>query len=362
MSTESVINVPERPRKIYFGGKSPKAIPWYPLPYMEEYLQNLQIDECSAEYIRPIRVALAHFATFAKTEGIRHPEEITRQHILLFQAYLQAITKQNGEPLSLAYRQQLMKYLRTWVNWMIQIEHIERNPWIRIKVGTVKKKPKPLEDDEIARLFESHRNQAFIMPPFSFHRREVIIVLLYGWGLRIHELHSINMTHMDARQDWVTVRNKGGGKKVMPYGQAIKDVVQRWMRQRVSKADYGEDALLIDQFGKRLSIDIIRKTVSQLGDRAGISINPHRLRDTFGTTMLDNDVEIERIMALMGHKDRAQTLAYARLNNPKLSQAHDRVITPLLTRLLNTPMPPPPVDPPPPTESESYESEIEDDF
>jgi len=109
----------DAPKRIYFGGKSKKPLPWHPLPFMEEYLENLEIDERASEYLRPIKVGLSHFATFAATQDdIQHPNEIKREHILRFQAYLTTVTQENGRALSLAYRQQLMKYVRGWVNWL----------------------------------------------------------------------------------------------------------------------------------------------------------------------------------------------------------------------------------------------------
>lgn len=331
----------ERP---LFGGKSPAAMPWHPLPHMEEWLENLAAEEVSLGYIRPAKVALAHFAIFAATENIRHPDEITRHHLLRFQTYLTAATKQDGDPLSMSYRKQLMKYIRNWINWLHGVEHIENNPWVRIRVGTVAKKPKPLENDEIDLLFQTHRQQAFAIPPFFYHRRETILVLLYAWGLRIGELQSLNVAAMDLRLDYVTSRNKsraGGAndQKVLPYGDELKNVVGRWLRVRATKAEVGEDALFIDQHGQPLSTHTIRKIITDLGRRAGIQINPHRLRDTFGTTMLDNDVPVERIMKMMGHTQRAQTLAYSKVRDHKIKESHDEVVNPLISRLISGSVP-----------------------
>lgn len=319
--------------KPLFGGKSPKALPWKPLPHMQEYLDNLAVDGVSDGYINASKVGLAHFAMFAETENIKHPEELERTHILRFQAYLLNVTKENGQPLSLSYRRQLMKYLRTWINWLDEVEHITRNPWVRIRIGYQNKVPKPLEDEEIAALFDAHRRTAFSIHPFFFHRRETILVLLYGWGLRIHELKALTVTDMDMRLDFVTARNKGGGTKVLPYADEMKQVVNRWLIHRSKKALPGLDALLIDSNGQSLSDDMIRRIVTELGHRAGITINPHRLRDSFGTKMLDNDVPVERIMKMMGHTQRSQTMAYSRVNDPKLKESHDAVINPLISRL-----------------------------
>lgn len=329
----------DRPRSKHFGGKAPAPMPWKPLPYMEEFLEELSAGEHAESYMKAVHLGLAHFSVFAETEGIKHPEEITRSHLLRFQAYLQHARTYNDKPFALSYRQQLMKYNRSWINWMAMVGHIEHNPWVRIRVGAVAKKPKPLENDEIELLFEAHRKHAFSVPPFFYHRREVILVLLYAWGLRVHELASLSVTAMDMRLDWVTVRNKGGGSKVLPYGDEIKAVTQRWIRARAKYAETGEDFLLIDRNGKRLSEAMIHKIVKELGTKAGVTINPHRLRDTFGTTMLDNDVEVERIMKMMGHTSRRQTLAYSRVNDHKVKESHDKVMNPLIGKLLGGHLP-----------------------
>lgn len=335
---------PDGTDRVYFGGKGNKANPWHPLPYMNEYLYELENAETprSAEYLRPVRAGLGHFAEWAPSEDIKHPNEIRREHLLRFQAHLTTLTGvQSGKPLSLAYRQQVMKYLRGWVNWLEAVKYIDTNPWYRVKIGRVPKQPKPLEDDELAMLFTAHRNQAFAIPPFAFHRREVILVLLFGWGLRIHELQSLNVAAMPMNVEWVTVRNKGGGTKVEPYSAEMKMVVQRWLIQRAQSARFGEDALLIDNSGGRLSIARIRDIVTECGSRAGLTINPHRLRDTFATKMLDGDQPIERIMKMMGQTQQSTTLSYARVNNPKVKESHEKVIGPLLRGLLHAPVVPP---------------------
>jgi site-specific recombinase XerD len=317
----------------YFGGKAPKALPWSPLPHMEEYLENLALDGKEA-YAHVAKLGLSHFAAFCVTEGVKHPEEIERHHILRFQAYLTKVTKENGELLSLGYRQQLMKYVRAWINWLQGLEYITSNPWVRIRIGQTVKKPKPLEDDEITALFDAHRKMAFAISPFFYHRREVILTLLYGWGLRVHELTSLTVATMDMRQDFITARNKGGGTKVLPYADEMKQIVQRWLLVRAKNAVAGEDALLIDSHGKALSPAMVYKIVTELGQRAGVTINPHRLRDSFGTKLLESDVPVERIMKMMGHTQRAQTLAYARVNDHTLKASHDAVMNPLIHKLL----------------------------
>lgn len=286
------------------------------MPYMAEYMLNLEVDGRSKDYIRAVRAGLSYFSEFAAIDGFTHPGEVKRENILRFQAWL------SSKPIAITYRQQLMKYTRGYFNWLVATRYLPDNQWFNIRIGRVGKKPNPLEDEEIEALFSAHKQQAFSMSPFFWHRREVILALLYGWGLRIHELHSLNVTQMDMRLEWVVTINKGGGQKTLPYAQAMKDCVQRWLRHRASHSSIGEDALLIDQEGKRLSIQMIRKIVTELGERSGVPVNPHRLRDTCGTNLLDDNVPIERVSKILGHATVAQTRTYARVNDKSVAESH----------------------------------------
>lgn len=321
-----------------FGGAVPEALPWRPLPYMEEYLENLRAEGRAPKYLRTVKLGLTRFALFLEGEGVRHPDEISRTHILRYQVHLSEL-EHNGAPLATSYKQQMMKYARGWVNWLEDVQHIEGNPWVRIRIGRTAKKPKPLEEDELAALFAAHAQQAFSLPPFFFHRRESLLAVLFGWGLRLHEAAALSVTSLDMRLDWVTARNKGGNEKVLPYGDEMKQVIVRYLTHRSKYATHEDDSLFIDQQGKRLTEDRLYRIIIDLGERAGVSINPHRLRDTFGTVMLDHDVPVERIMKIMGHTKREQTLAYSRVNDSKVKESHDAVMTPLFNKLLGGKLP-----------------------
>ena len=300
------------------------ALAWKPLPHMEEYLDELTTRFCHPESIRSTKKGLAHFGLFAEGQDIEHPAEIERKHTLRFLAYLQ---QQGFQP---SYQQRLAKYVKSWTSWMVDVypEELGIDPWHKVKIGTTKKEPDPLEDDEVEALFDAHRRQAFQLSPFLFHRREVILATFFGWGLRIHELQTVNCAQMDIRLDGVKVKNKGapGATKVMPYGPEMKQVMQRWFPVRGRHAIVGEDALLIEQSGGRLGIDSIRKTIIALGDAAGVGINPHRIRDTVGTKMLTANVPLERVAKILGHSNINQTRQYAAVLDVAVAQDHARVI------------------------------------
>lgn len=305
------------------------ALQFRPLPYMDEFLQQLAVQGRNKDYIRTVRNGLSHFGDFLRTEGVRHPEEITRLHLIRFQGHVN-----DRQDWSKSYRIAILKKVRAWCNWLEESGALGSNPWRAIKLGTIAKVPNPLSDDEFEQLFATHRLGAFTMTPFGFHRREMILCLLYGWGLRIHELEAINMADMDVRLDFVQVRNKGGGTKSMPFSPQMKLSLQRWAAMRGKYALPGMDALLITQSGMRLGKDVIYKIVVELGQQAGVSVHPHRMRDTFGTHLLDDNVPLERAAILMGHgKNTKTTLQYARVNDHKVAESHLGAMDPRLAKL-----------------------------
>lgn len=301
-----------------------------PLPHMEEYLAEMAAQGRVPSYIRVTKNALVHFSDFLLAEGVIHPMEITRTHVIRFQATVNA-----NADWAVSYKQQLMKYIRAWIRWCVDLSYISDDPWVRVKVGNTPKKPKPLTDDELSLLFSAHKQGAFGMTPFHFHRREMILCLLYGWGLRVHELEALNVANMDTRLDTVIVRNKGGGTKNLPYNAEMKRIYMRWLANRARHAKPGEDALIISTTGERMQKEHISRVISELGLRAGIDINAHRLRDTCGTNLLDDDVPVERVMEILGHKRIQQTLAYSKVNQRKVAESHAASMGPRLAGLFS---------------------------
>lgn len=307
-------------------GRDP--LPWYPMPFMEEYLDELLAQLFTDSYIRAVKRGLAHFAIHCRDENIKHPEEAERKHILRFQAYLQ------GKGYELSYRNRLCRYVSSWFTWMIELNYVETTPFVNIRMSSPNKKPDPLTEDELAGLFSAHRQRAFRLPPFEFHREEVILTMLYGWGLRIHELEAMNVQQVDMRLDYVEARNKGGGTKTLPYSDVIKQAVARYLPLRGTKSRVGEDALILGNDGGRLTHSSIRRIIVGLGEDAGVKVNPHRLRDTCGTDLVNADMPLERVAKILGHSDLRMTRAYSETRNKRVAEDHDRVMGARLDGLL----------------------------
>ena len=54
-------------------------------------------------------------------------------------------------------------------------------------------------------------------PPFAFHRREVISLMLFGWGLRVYEPGHSNVSQVVVSLVRVTVHDARDGTRFVPY-------------------------------------------------------------------------------------------------------------------------------------------------
>lgn len=323
-------------KKPPFGGKASKPLPWKPLPHMEEFLRHMAETDKSEGYIGTMRTALARFGQYAEQEGLKHPGEIERRHILRFQAWLGVLKKQDGSPHLPSYEHQIMKLVRSWIKWMLGEGILFDDPWVKIKIGSVKRHSttNPLTDDEVQAIFEAHMKQAFAISPFAYHRRESLLIILFGWGLSTSELQQLNLAHVDMRLRQITVPTWTGTKKELPYGDEMKNLLQRWLVQRGRKAVPNEDALFIDYSGGRMSTGMIYKIITELGHRAGVRLSPLRLRETFGATLLDSGISMEEVMRMLGVRNETQALAYARPGYDRnLVEAYREAMAPFYERL-----------------------------
>lgn len=313
-----------------FTANKASTLAFDPLPHMLEYLDEKVAQGRHPKHVRGIRNALAHFSAYVKPLGVVTQYDLDRHHLIRYQGWVN-----QQEAWKPSYRIELLKRVHAWLNWLEEIGYLDENPWVKIRVGTTKKQPRPLSEEDLALLFDEHRRGALRLPPFTFHRREMILCLLYGWGLRIHELVALDMKDMDVRNDFVICRNKGGGTKTLPYTPEIKRVFNRWAQVRARYADPMVDALLITRNdGGRMDQNHVYKVITDLGEAAGVKINPHRMRDTCGTSLLDADVPAERVQMILGHSRLQQTLAYSRVNNHKVHESAVAAVDPRLRQLL----------------------------
>jgi integrase/recombinase XerC len=157
----------------------------------------------------------------------------------------------------------------------------------------------------------------------------VILELLYGSGLRLSELHDLDLPELDLVGGQVKVRGKGRKERIVPLTRAAVTAVRRYEPRRaeaLTGASLPSDrrALLLSERGRRLSRRAIQSAVGGLLDTAaaGQGLSAHSLRHSFATHLLDAGADLMAVKELLGHVSLSTTRIYTHTSRERLKQVY----------------------------------------
>ncbi len=155
----------------------------------------------------------------------------------------------------------------------------------------------------------------------------IIMELLYGSGLRLSELHGIDLADLDLAGEQVKVRGKGRKERIVPLTRAAGAALLRYLPRRLDvrrKGEAIEGALLLNRSGGRLSRRTIQKTVRRLLEKASSADDAtvHSLRHSFATHLLDAGADLMAVKELLGHVSLSTTQIYTHTSRERLKKVY----------------------------------------
>jgi integrase/recombinase XerD len=179
-----------------------------------------------------------------------------------------------------------------------------------------KQVPKFLTFEEARSLIEACRTASR-----EERRDRVMILLLYGCGLRTAELRLLDVGDVDLERQEILVRHgKGDRARRIPVPDGVWTLLLAYLAER--KGQRGP--LLRTQHKKvRLKDTDIGKVVAAAALRAGLNkkVTPKMLRHSFATHLMDRGVDLAVIASLMGHRSAQETGVYLHRLPGKAEQA-----------------------------------------
>jgi len=141
-------------------------------------------------------------------------------------------------------------------------------------------------------------------------RDRVIVLLLYGCGLRTHELCALNVQHISIERREINVMTAKGDKpRTVPVPDAVYTELLAYLHERG-----GKRGPLFRTWVKktRVSNKDVGRVIRQTVLRAGLStdIKAKTLRHSFATHLMDRGVDLGIIASLMGHRSPQETGVY----------------------------------------------------
>ena len=211
--------------------------------------------------------------------------------------------------------------LRTFFDFCMREAVTARNPARTVSAPKASRRlPKVLDTDRMGALVELDGED-----PLSLRDR-AMLELTYSSGLRLSELCSLDVADVDLEDGLVKVLGKGRKDRVVPVGRHAREAVRAWLPARAALAGAGEPALFVSRRGRRISA---RSVQSRFAKRAfergtGVHVNPHMLRHSFATHLLESSGDLRAVQELLGHADIGTTQVYTHLDFQHLATVYDR--------------------------------------
>jgi site-specific recombinase XerD len=158
-------------------------------------------------------------------------------------------------------------------------------------------------------------------------RDRAMLELLYGGGLRISELVSLDVRSVDLGDGSAIIHGKGAKERQALFGEPAMQALERYLEVGRPELEpkgerqnaKGERALFLNRFGRRLTARAVQMLIKRHAVAAGIAadVHPHLLRHSFATHLLDGGADLRIVQDLLGHSSANTTQIYTHVSQAR---------------------------------------------
>ena len=209
--------------------------------------------------------------------------------------------------------------IRSFFNYLLDEEVVETNPAANISSPkSAQLLPKALDTDLVKRLLD-------FKPQGDIEIRDKAMVeLLYSSGLRLSELCGLNMDSISIKERSCRVVGKGNKTRDLPVGEKAIQSLRDWLLVRENISSDANKALFLNKNGKRISTRSVQLRLERLSKKRGLPmVNPHMLRHSFASHILESSGDLRAVQEMLGHSDIGTTQIYTKLDFQHLSKVYD---------------------------------------
>jgi integrase/recombinase XerC len=177
--------------------------------------------------------------------------------------------------------------------------------------------PNVLSPEEVSQLLN-------FKPKNTQEKRDLAIIeLIYSSGLRVSETINVNLGDFEDNKNFLRVLGKGSKTRLVPVGRYAQNAINDWMIER-EKLATKDDSLFVNLRGKRITTRSVQERLKNIAIMQGLPpVNPHMLRHSFATHLLESSGDLRSIQELLGHSSLSTTQIYTRLDYQHLIKVYE---------------------------------------
>jgi len=294
--------------------------------WVDEFMAYVEFEKgLSANTVSAYRRDLSAWQSYCTLRKV-NAGEVTAAHVTDYLDRLRSGKPPAAAPYSPASVARMLVSLRALYRFLVGEGFVEVDP--TAKVGSPKRPrsiPKAITIEDVEELL------ALPGDDLLGRRDRAVLELLYGTGLRISELVSLDVDDVDLDGRVVLVRTgKGSKSRRVPLGREATRAVAAYLTQSrpqlaaKAKQAASKGALFLNARGGRLSRQGCWKVLKRYARMAGLEeeVSPHTLRHSFATHMLDGGADIRVVQELLGHASLATTQVYTMVSDNRLREVY----------------------------------------
>lgn len=291
---------------------------------VERFLLHLKAQRNFARNtIKAYQADLAEFLAYAAANRAAAPAALDR---LLMRGYIASVSERKVSRNTLLRK---ISAVRSFIRYLQETGQLENDPFDLITIPKKEKRlPRFLTEGEVGRL-QDHNLPAEVNArekTYYFAQRDyALFELVYSSGLRRSEAAGLNVGDLDLFSGFVRVMGKGSRERLVPVGDKALSALREYLDTRPKPLAHGLPLFLNHKNG-RLSGSGIALIFRKMAKRARFArpMNPHSVRHSFATHMLDHGCDLKSVQEMLGHKNLQTTELYTHVSLERLKEVYDR--------------------------------------
>ncbi len=287
-------------------------------PWVEGYLDYLrEVRRNSRRTVHDVR------CTLRRVSGAM---QVIRPGVALWDLslddYLQWMAQERRGGRSEACLAKYLSHVRGLLEYAWRAGRSERNvlDGFSVSDSSRRRRPDSLTVEQARRLIGACGQQTAAQ-----RRDRLIVLLLYGCGLRTDELCKLDVGDVNVERKELHVRHgKGETSRVVPVPAEVFTALLAYLHERGGK----RGALFRTEVKRsRIASREVANVVRRASESAGLGrlVWPKMLRHSYATHLMDAGVDLAVIASLMGHRSPSETGVYLHVLEDKPRQAVDQL-------------------------------------
>lgn len=289
--------------------------------YIDDYINYLDtIKGYSTNTLKSYKEDILDFSNWLKKEKMA--KDIVHIRSRVASNYKVALRNQK---LSVSSINRKISSLTSFYTYLVKEGYVDENFFSEVEsLKKEKRLPHVLKEDELNYLFNSIDRSTALG-----NRNYCLLEVMYGTGVRVSELCSIEISDLSFSDSTIKIRGKGNKDRIVIMFDNLKEDLKNYINndrlvliRKSTKID--NRTLFLNKNGTSLTDRGVRLILNDIIKKCGETyhISPHMLRHSFATSMLDHGADLRSVQELLGHESLSTTQIYTHVSIEQMKKEY----------------------------------------